>query len=177
MVLEVMGRHAGWVALYTALAAGADGCLIPEVPVDLDALCAHLKKVHARKRHALVVVSEGVELPGASDEGEVDEFGHTILKKRGIGERVASIIEKNTGIETRSSVIGHMQRGGAPTVFDRILGLRVGVKAAELIHEGKYGMMAALVGNTAQAVPLHEAVRCLKVVPEEWWQLWSCFVK
>jgi len=176
MVLEVMGRHAGWVALYTAMAAGADGCLIPEVPPDIDELCSRLKTVYSRKRHALVVVSEGVELPGVEEKGEVDEFGHTILKKRGIGERVASLIEKHTGIETRCAVIGHMQRGGSPTVFDRILGLRVGVKAAELAQEGNFGMMAALVGNRVEAVPLRQAVCQLKVVPEEWWHLWTCLV-
>src|SRR4029077_5086120 len=127
MVLEVMGRHAGWVALYTAIAAAADWVLLPERPTDVKAMCAHLKKVHARDRVALVVTSEAASLPGMKTEGEqLDQFGHMLLKNRGLGESVAGLIEKETGIETRSAVIGHIQRGGAPTLFDRILATRAG---------------------------------------------------
>lgn len=169
MVLEVMGRHAGWVALYTGIASAADWILIPEDEVDINKMCEHLKKVYARKKTALIIVSEGVILPGIkAEKEELDEFGHMILKKRGIGEQVAEVIEKNTGIETRVAVIGHIQRGGAPTLFDRMLGLRVGVKAVELVLEGKFGYMVALKGNDVVPVPLEEATGKLKTVNEQW---------
>lgn len=169
MVLEVMGRHAGWVALYTGIASAADWILIPEEEVDINKMCEHLKKVYERKKTALVVVSEGVILPGLKiEKEELDEFGHMILKKRGIGEQVADVIEKNTGIETRVAVIGHIQRGGAPTLFDRMLGIRVGMKAVELILEGKFGYMVALKGNDLVPVPLEEATGKLKTVTPEW---------
>jgi 6-phosphofructokinase 1 len=178
MVLEVMGRHAGWVALFTGLASAADWILIPEEEVDINKMCEHLKKVYERKKTALVIVSEGVVLPGLKTEKEeLDEFGHMILKKRGIGEQVADIIEKNTGIETRVAVIGHIQRGGAPTLFDRMLGLRVGVKAVELVLEGKFGYMVALKGNEVVPVPLEEATGQLKTVSLEWIKFMKHFFK
>ncbi len=178
MVLEVMGRHAGWVALFTGIASAADWILIPEEEVNIEKMCEHLKKVYERKKTALVIVSEGVILPGLKTEKEeLDEFGHMILKKRGIGEQVADIIEKNTGIETRVAVIGHIQRGGAPTLFDRILGLRVGVKAVELVLEGKFGYMVALKGNEVVPVPLEEATGQLKTVSSQWIQFMKHFFK
>jgi len=178
MVLEVMGRHAGWVALFTGLASGADWILLPEKEVEVNPMCQHLKKVWARKKYALVVVSEGVILPGVkTDKEELDEFGHMILKKRGIGEQLADLIEKETGIETRLAVIGHIQRGGSPTLFDRILGLRVGYKAAELIQEGRFGQMVALRGNEVIGVALKEATGQLKLVNEPWLQMMYSFFK
>jgi 6-phosphofructokinase 1 len=178
MVLEVMGRHAGWVALFTGLASAADWILIPEEEVDINKMCEHLKKVYERKKTALVIVSEGVVLPGLKTEKEeLDEFGHMILKKRGIGEQVADVIEKNTGVETRVAVIGHIQRGGAPTLFDRMLGLRVGVKAVELVLEGKFGYMVALKGNEVVPVPLEEATGQLKTVSLEWIKFMKHFFK
>jgi ATP-dependent phosphofructokinase / diphosphate-dependent phosphofructokinase len=108
---------------------------------------------------------------------ELDEFGHMILKKRGVAERLSELIEKGTGIETRSAVIGHIQRGGAPTLFDRILGTRVGVKAADLVAEGKFGLMVALKGNEVIGVPLEEATKELKVVPQEWLKFAKIFFK
>jgi 6-phosphofructokinase 1 len=178
MVLEVMGRHAGWVALYTGIASAADWILIPEEEVDVNKMCEHLKKVYERKKTALVVVSEGVVLPGLkSEKEELDEFGHMILKKRGIGEQVADVIEKNTGIETRVAVIGHIQRGGSPTLFDRMLGLRVGVKSVELVLEGKFGYMVALKGNDVVPVPLEEATGQLKTVDVKWIQWMKHFFK
>lgn len=178
MVLEVMGRHAGWVALFTGVASAADWILIPEEQVDINKMCEHLKKVYERKKTALVVVSEGVVLPGLkSEKEELDEFGHMILKKRGIGEQVADVIEKNTGIETRVAVIGHIQRGGSPTLFDRILGLRVGVKAVELVLEGKFGYMVALKGNDVIPVALEEATGQLKTVSSQWVQWMKHFFK
>jgi len=178
MVLEVMGRHAGWVALYTAIASAADWVLLPERPTDVKAMCAHLKKVHARDHVAIVVTSEAVELPGMKTDGEqLDQFGHMLLKNRALGEKVAEIVEKETGVETRSAAIGHVQRGGAPTLFDRILGTRVGVKAADLIEQGKFGQMVALRGNDVIGVSLEEATAKLKTVPAEWLAFADIFFK
>ena len=169
MVLEVMGRHAGWVALFTAIASGADFVCLPERKVELEDLKSKIAAAHKRKGYALAITSEAAELPGASGEkGALDEFGHTILKERGLGESLAALIQKETGLETRHAVIGHIQRGGPPTLFDRILATRVGVKAAELVHEGKFGHMAALRGTEVQAVRLEEAVAKLKTVTPEW---------
>ena len=168
MVLEVMGRHAGWVALYTAIGAGADYLCLPERPVDIKDMCAKLKAAHAKKKVALVVASEAVDIPGEKKEEALDEFGHMILKDRGVAERLTKIIEAETKIETRSAVIGHMQRGGAPTLFDRILGTRVGVAAADLVHEGKFGQMVALRGDAIVPVSLETATAKLKVVTPEW---------
>jgi 6-phosphofructokinase len=120
IVLEVMGRHAGWVALYAGIGGGADWILIPEAPVDLNAMCHYLQQVyHGGKRYGLVVVSEGVELPfaGSDEPAATDDFGHKVLKERAVGSRVARYIEEMTGIETRDAVIGHIQRGGPPTVY------------------------------------------------------------
>jgi ATP-dependent phosphofructokinase / diphosphate-dependent phosphofructokinase len=178
MVLEVMGRHAGWVALFTAIASAADWVLLPERKSDLKAMCKHIKKVHDRDQVAIVVTSEAVELPGVkADSEDLDQFGHMLLKNRGMGEKVAEIIEKETGIETRSAVIGHVQRGGSPTLFDRILGTRVGAKAADLIAEGKFGQMVALKGNDVVGVSLQEATAKLKIVSPEWLKLADTFFK
>jgi 6-phosphofructokinase 1 len=178
MVLEVMGRHAGWVALYTAIASAADWVLLPERKSDIEAMCKHLKMVHARDQVAIVVTSEAIDLPGSKTSGEqLDQFGHMLLKNRAVGEQVAQLIEKGTGIETRSAVIGHSQRGGSPTLFDRILGTRVGAKAADLVAEGKFGQMVALRGNDVMGVSLEEATAKLKTVPPEWLQLADTFFK
>ena len=174
MVLEVMGRHAGWVALYTAMASAADYVCIPERVIDTADMLKKIKDAYARKRYALVVTSEASELPAAGEDNikhQLDQFGHRILKDRGMGEHIAQFIEKQTGIETRTAVIGHMQRGGAPTLFDRMLATRVGVKAAELVHTGQFGQMSALVGNKYVGVPLESATGELKVVNKEWFDL------
>jgi 6-phosphofructokinase 1 len=139
--------------------------------VDPNELIKKVKDAYSRKKFALVVVSEAVEMIDEEKNlgsGEVDQFGHTILKERGVGERIAKFIEKNTGIETRHAVIGHMQRGGEPTLFDRILATRVGIKAAELVRDGDFGKMAALCGNEIKAVPLKEATGQLKLVDNKW---------
>ena len=170
MVLEVMGRHAGWVALYTAIASGADAVCLPERKPDMAVIAARLKKAHQRKGFGLVIASEAVDLPEEGGEKKVDEFGHTILKDRGVGETLAKLIEKDTGIETRHAVIGHIQRGGPPTLFDRMLATRVGVKAAELVQKKRFGQMVALRGNEVVAVPLEEAVAKLKTVSDDWLQ-------
>lgn len=168
MVLEVMGRHAGWVALFTGIAAGADYICLPERTVNVADMAAKLKAAHARKKVALVVASEAVEFDQAGKKEELDEFGHMILKKRGVGEQLAAMIEKETGIETRTAVIGHIQRGGAPTLFDRILGTRVGVAAAELAAQKKFGFMVALRGDAVVPVSLEEATSKLKTVTPAW---------
>ncbi|HAT71884.1 MAG TPA: 6-phosphofructokinase [Elusimicrobia bacterium] len=174
MVLEVMGRHAGWVALYTAIATAADYVCIPERVINTEEMLKKIKDAYARKRFALVVTSEAAELPEVGEgqsKREVDQFGHAILKDRGMGERIAGFIETQTGIETRHAVIGHMQRGGAPTLFDRMLATRVGLKAAELVRDGAWGHMAALVGNQYVGVPLEKATGELKTVNKEWFDL------
>ena len=169
MVLEVMGRHAGWVAAYTGIASGADWTLLPERPVNVPAMMAHLKDIWKQRQTALVITSEAIEIPGAPAGKEgLDEFGHMLLKKRGVGEQIAELIEKETRIETRVAVIGHIQRGGPPTLFDRILATRVGVYAADLVASGQFGQMVALKGNTVVPVPLAEATAKLKTVTPEW---------
>lgn len=172
MLLEVMGRHAGWVSLYTGIAAGADYVCLPERPVDVPDMAAKLKAAYSRKGYALVVASEAIDLPGDSrGDKSLDEFGHAILKKRGVAERLTELLSRETGIETRSAVIGHIQRGGPPTLFDRILATRVGVLAADLVHQEKFGSMAALKGNAVVAVPLETATASLKTVSKEWLDL------
>ena len=167
MVLEVMGRHAGWVALYTGVAGGADWILLPEEPLDMDAMCAHLKAVRARgKNYSLVVASEGVELPQLEGEKQaLDAFGHVTLSERNVGEYVAQEIEKRTGLETRSAAIGHIQRGGPPTAFDRVLASRLGIRAAQCVYEKDFGKMVAIHGTEIVPVPIDKAVGTLRTVP------------
>jgi ATP-dependent phosphofructokinase / diphosphate-dependent phosphofructokinase len=172
LVLEVMGRHAGWVALYCGIAAGADWILVPEVALDIDEMCAHLIRQRERGRQwGLVVASEGVDMPHAdTNDISVDAFGHVILRERGVGEFIAKEIEKRVGVETRFAVLGHVQRGGSPTVFDRVLATRLGIKGADLVREGSFGKMASIQGNQIVAVDLDMAVKELKTVPLEFWQ-------
>jgi len=169
MVLAVMGRHAGWVALYTGLAAAADWILLPEEKADIEKMCAHLAAVHKRKGTALVVASEGADLPlGEGGHTSKDDFGHVILKDRAVGETLEKVIEGKTGIETRSASIGHIQRGGSPSLFDRILGMRVGAKASDLVAAGDWGKMVALKGTEVVPVPLKDATGTLKTVSKDW---------
>jgi len=169
MVAEVMGRHAGWIAVESGIAGGADVILIPEFPFDIDEVCALLKKRHQRgKKFSIVVVAEGAQFAAGTmvlQEQKLDEFGHVRLG--GIGEKVAAEIEKRTGYETRVSVFGHIQRGGSPSAFDRVLGTRFGVKAVELVMQKKFGRMAALSGNKIIDVPIEQAVGTLKTVDME----------
>jgi len=164
----VMGRHAGWIALHAGMAGGADHILVPERPVDLAAVCASI----ARRRErgilfSIIVVSEGAVLPdGEVTKGaEKDAFGH--VKLGGVGSRLAKEIERRTGLETRSVQLGHVQRGGTPTAFDRWLATRYGLLAADMVHEGKLGMMASYRGGRFEAVPLSSAVESLKTVPPD----------
>ena len=176
MVVEVMGRHAGWIAVTSGIAGGADVILIPERPVDIAEVCSDIQRRHARgKLFSIVVVSEGCELPGAEDKGEVDQFGHKLLAKRGVGEALGEEIERITGFETRVTVLGHTQRGGSPTPRDRVLATRFGLKAADLVDEGAFGQMAALRGDEVIAVSLAEATAELKTVPDEWYEVGRAF--
>jgi ATP-dependent phosphofructokinase / diphosphate-dependent phosphofructokinase len=176
MVVEVMGRHTGWIAVMSGIAGGADVILIPEKPVELDEVCGEIRRRHARgKNFSIVVVSEGCELPGADDKGEVDQFGHRLLAKRGVGERLGEEIENRTGFETRVTVLGHIQRGGTPTARDRILATRFGIKASDLVAEGAFGQMAALHGDDVVSVPLEDATAELKTVPDAWYDVARTF--
>jgi len=176
LVCEVMGRHAGWIATYADIAGGAAEILIPEQPVDFDEVAGAIRSRHARgKNFSIVVVSEGCEVPGVADAGEVDQFGHVILSKRGVGEALAREIEDRTGYETRVTVLGHVQRGGSPTARDRVLATRFGLRAAELAQAGKFGQMAALRGDEIIGVSLAEATASLKLVPPDWYAVAQAF--
>jgi 6-phosphofructokinase 1 len=169
LVVEVMGRHAGWIALHSGLAGGADVILVPERPFDLDELCSRLQHRHARGANfSIVVVAEGaVPASGtmATLEAGVDEFGHVRLG--GIGNALAPELEARTGFETRVVVLGHLLRGGTPTAFDRILATRFGLAAVDAAHDGASGVMVGLRGTDIVRVPIAEAVRELKTVPAE----------
>ncbi len=177
MVAEVMGRHAGWIATYAGIAGGADIILIPEEPIDLDAVCELIKKRHARgKDFSIVVVAEGAQFADKAlvTSGEkLDEFGHVRLG--GIGHTLGALIEQRTSYETRVTVLGHLQRGGSPTAFDRVLGTRFGVKAVELVLEGRFGMMVSLQGNQIVAVPIAQATGTLKTVDRRLYDLAKIF--
>jgi phosphofructokinase-like protein len=176
MVVEVMGRHVGWIAVTSGIAGGADVILIPEQPVDYDEVEETIRRRHARgKNFSIVVISEGCELPGIEDTGETDQFGHVTLSKRGVGEVLAREIEQRTGFETRVTVLGHVQRGGTPTPRDRVLATRYGLKAAELALSGEFGQMAALRGDDIVAVSLDEATAELKTVPPAWYEVAQAF--
>lgn len=168
IVLEVMGRHAGWVALHTAIAGGADAVLLPETRPDMDAVCEAVKRAHQRKGYALVVASEGASLGGGKAEADArDEFGHQMLGEQQVGETAAKIILDRTGIETRAAVTGHVQRGGSPTAFDRVLASRLGMRAARCVKDGEFGKMVALHGTSVVAVDIAAAVGTLRTVPQE----------
>jgi 6-phosphofructokinase 1 len=176
MVVEVMGRHTGWIAVMSGIAGGADVILIPEYPVTVDDACAEISKRHAKgKDFSIVVVSEGYELGGDEATGDVDQFGHVRLSERGVGSELARQIEERTGYETRVTVLGHVQRGGSPTARDRVLATRYGLKAGELVLAGSWGRMAALHGDAIVDVSLQEATAELKTVPPEWYDVAKAF--
>lgn len=169
MVVEVMGRHAGWIAVHAGIAGGADVVLIPERPFDLDEVVHHLKHRQARGRtFSLVVVAEGATPREGQMElqsSEVDAFGHPRLG--GIGSALEKELERRTGFETRATILGHTQRGGSPTAFDRVLATRFGVAAVEAAQEGHFGQMVALKGTAIELVPLEEAVGKPKTVGDD----------
>jgi len=176
LVVETMGRHAGWIALFAGIAGGADFILIPEQEVKFDDVAAAVERRRTRgKNFSVIVASEGCELPGVADEGEVDDFGHVRVENRAVGETVATEVEARTGMQTRATVLGYIQRGGSPTARDRILGLRFGLEAAELVQHGEWGRMAALHGDEVVSVPLTEATAELKLVPQSWYDTAKTF--
>lgn len=168
MVLEVMGRDAGWIALHAGMSGGAHITLIPEFEESPEQICQWVRDVRDRGRSSLVVVAEGFRPAGYGEavtrEG-LDGFGRKRLG--GIGEIIANMIEEGTGIESRATVLGHVQRGGSPTAFDRVLATRTGMAAADGAYHGKWGMMAGLQGDFVEMVPLDHAIGELKTVPEE----------
>ena len=167
LVVEVMGRSAGWIALHSGLAGGADVILIPEQPFDIDEVCRLIKRRHERGRYfAIIVVAEGAtpkEGTLSLSAGEVDEFGHPRLG--GIGQVLEREIEQRTGFETRATVLGHIQRGGTPTAFDRVLATRLGLAAIDAAHAGRWGMMTALRSTEIELVALADAVAEVRRVP------------
>jgi 6-phosphofructokinase 1 len=178
MVVEVMGRDAGWVAAVGGLAGGADIVLVPEVPFTIDEVCERVKSRHARGRmFSIVVVSEGVKLAELgtqiTQEATVDAFGHARLG--GVGSVLAHEIEARTGYECRVTVLGHLQRGGTPTVFDRVLATRYGVAAVELIKRGQFGHMVALRGTAITSVPLEDGLAGTHAVSRELYEMVNLF--
>ncbi len=175
IVVEVMGRDSGWIALYSGIAGGADVILMPEKPFDIDEVAELIRQRHGRGRYfSIVVAAEGAKFasemelhegaPIVQDVGK-DEFGH--LRLGGIGNVLAREIEKRTGFETRSVVLGHIQRGGTPSAFDRVLATRYGLGAIDMVHRGEFGKMAALRGNRIVSVPLAEAIASNRKVDAE----------
>lgn len=180
IVVEVMGRHTGWIAVIGGMAGGADYIFTPEVESSIEKVCRHVQERWKRgKRFSIIVVSEGAQIKEIvyteDDLGGKDEFGHVRLDRRGLGETVAKEIERHTGFETRCVVLGHLQRGGSPTGFDRVLATRLGAFAVELIKEGKFGCMAALHGNEIEAVPLSLVITELKTVDPKLHELAQTF--
>jgi ATP-dependent phosphofructokinase / diphosphate-dependent phosphofructokinase len=180
LVVEVMGRDAGWVATFGGLAGGADYIFAPEEPSSISDVCKHLERRRGLgKTFSIIVVAEGAKIEevqeAGTEESNKDSFGHVRLDLRGLGETVAREIERRTGFETRSVVLGHVQRGGPPTVFDRVLATRLGVFAADLVKDGRFGLMAALQGNQIVAVPLKDALAYNRTVPKELLQLAKIF--
>jgi 6-phosphofructokinase 1 len=177
-----MGRHTGWIAVMSGIAGGADVILIPEQPITVEDACDELRRRHERgKDFSIVVVSEGYELTYASGETRAvteearasDQFGHVRLG--GVGDALAQEIEERTGFETRVTVLGHVQRGGSPTPRDRVLATRYGLKAADLVHEQKWGSMTALHGDAIVEVLLADAVAEQKTVPPGWYDVARAF--
>ncbi|MEU4543411.1 6-phosphofructokinase [Nonomuraea dietziae] len=168
LICEVMGRHAGWIALHAGMAGGANVILIPEKPFDIDRVCEYVESRFRTRYSPIIVVAEGahpVEGQMALQAGELDSFGHVRLG--GIGEVLAKEIEKRTGKEARTTVLGHIQRGGTPTAFDRVLATRFGLQAIDAVHAGDFGTMVALRGTDIVRVGLDEATSELKTVPVE----------
>ena len=177
MILEVMGRYTGWIALEAGLAGGADIILIPEKPFDIDEICDYIRRRQERGRNfSIIVVAEGAKPKGGKEivySESIDEFGH--IRLGGIGYYLGKEIEKCLSIETRVVVLGHLQRGGSPTAFDRILATRFGIAAIDLVHEEKFGYMVAIKGNKIVSVPLKDVAGKRKTVDLELYDIASIF--
>ncbi len=176
IVIEVMGRHTGWIALEAGIAGGAHYILMPEFPIDIDKVCTSLKSRHKRgKSFSIIVVSEGAHIKGYKKE-EIDKLFRGGRHRVGrIGEALADLIEEKTSYETRVSVLGHIQRGGIPTAYDRIIGTRFGFKAVELIKEEKFGKMVSLQNNKIDSVNIKDAVKERKAVDEDLMEIAKVF--
>jgi len=175
IVIEVMGRYTGWIAIEAGIAGGANYILVPEVPVDIDELCESVKERHKRgKMFSLIVVSEGTIVEGYNAPLEKSIVGSNI-RSRKVGELIANLIEEKTGYETRVSVLGHIQRGGTPTAYDRIISTRFGVKAVELVKEGKFGMMVSLLNNKIRYIEIKDAIKKRKAVDKELFKIVDVF--
>ena len=170
LIVEVMGRHAGWIALWSGMAGGADVILIPERPFDIEDVCRLIRRRHQRGRYfSIVVVAEGaVPQEGTMEtiggDEAIDQFGHARLG--GIGQRLEREIEQRTGFESRATVLGHVQRGGSPTAFDRVLATRLGMAAIDSVVEGRWGTMVSLDGTDIVHVGFDAALGRLKTVPQ-----------
>jgi 6-phosphofructokinase 1 len=174
LILEVMGREAGWVALFTGLAGGADVTVIPEERFDKEKFIEKVKRAFERKSYAVICVSEGVEFAEREDV-EIDAFGHKLLQERGVGNYLGKIIKDELNINTRVAQIGHVQRGGAPTLFDRILTIRLGIKAVDMVKNGEFGRMATLLNGEITSIPLKEVLNKTKRVDDYWISIKNIF--
>ena len=184
MIIEVMGRHAGWIAMHAGLAGGADLILIPEKEIKLKEVIKVMNDRKARGRtFSIIVVAEGARISETDKkEGEMilqdqklDAFGHVRLG--GIANVLAEIIEKKTGVETRATILGHIQRGGSPTAYDRVLGTRFGTFAVDMVAAGKFGRMAALKGTEIIDIPIEDAVSTLKLVTDDFYDVARTFFR
>jgi len=176
VVIEVMGRYTGWIAMDAGIAGGAHMTLIPEFPVDIEKVCKTISKSHKRGRtFSIIVVSEGAVIKGYELADELEEGRKTRHRVGKTGELVADLIEEKTGYETRVSVLGHIQRGGTPTAYDRIIGTQFGIKAVDLIKEGKFGQMVSLQGNKLKSVDIAKAVSKHKTVNMERYEILKTF--
>ena len=177
MVVEVMGRHAGWIAVHSGMAGGADVILVPERPFDVDEVCEHLRNRHAAGRSfSIVVVAEGATPRDGvvvSEHAGTDAFGHVRLG--GIAVQLEKEIEARTGYESRMTILGHVQRGGTPLAYDRVLGTRFGVAAIEAVSDGDFGKMVALKGTEIERVPLEDALREPKLIDTALWETAEVF--
>jgi 6-phosphofructokinase 1 len=176
IVVEVMGRYTGWVAVEAGIAAGANFMLVPEFPVDIDELCESLRERHRRgKMFSIIVVSEGAQVQGFSDLSDSDSSDENKHRIGRIGELICRLIEEKTGYDTRVSVLGHIQRGGTPSAYDRIIGTRFGIHAVELITQEKFGKMVSLKGTKIQCVDIKEAVHRRKTIEREFYNIARVF--
>ena len=180
MVVEVMGRDTGWVALMGGLAGGADLILIPEIKVTLDEVIERLqKRLRTGSDFSIIVVAEGVEMEGVTDDdqsgGKLDAFGHAQLSKRGVADRLAEVIEERLGHETRTTVLGHTQRGGTPSAYDRVWATRVGVAAYELVRAKRWGMMPVVRNGAVETASISDVVSEQRRVPAELYHLAEVF--
>jgi ATP-dependent phosphofructokinase / diphosphate-dependent phosphofructokinase len=173
MVVEVMGRDAGWLAMVGGVGGGADLIIIPEEPIALERVVGHVQHRMEARRFSIIVIAEGAHVDGIESQTSsgVDQFGHELLATRGIGTRLAEAVEERTGVEARVTVLGHVQRGGSPSMFDRVLATRLGVAAVDFLHEGQLGVMAALQGLEIVGVPFGEVLGHNRTVDRRFFRL------